>query len=134
MSWNEIPEHLEGAARAAALNRREFLRRGAVTAGIGLGAASLLSPGQVLAQMSRAQRMRVPLGADMPIDTFVVLMMENRSFDHYFGWLDPLKADASQQQVYLDENGVEHRTRHTSELLGGEIGGQRGSARNRSRT
>ena len=22
----------------------------------------------------------------MPIDTFVVLMMENRSFDHYFGW------------------------------------------------
>jgi phospholipase C len=22
----------------------------------------------------------------MPIDTFVVLMQENRSFDHYFGW------------------------------------------------
>ncbi len=22
----------------------------------------------------------------MPIDTVVVLMMENRSFDHYFGW------------------------------------------------
>ena len=24
--------------------------------------------------------------ANLPIDTFVVLMMENRSFDHYFGW------------------------------------------------
>ena len=23
----------------------------------------------------------------MPIDHFVLLMMENRSFDHYFGWL-----------------------------------------------
>ena len=23
----------------------------------------------------------------MPIDHFVILMMENRSFDHYFGWL-----------------------------------------------
>ena len=120
MSWNEIPEHLEGAARVDALNRREFLRRSAITAGIGLGAAATLSPSQVLAALSKAQRMPVPTGADMPIDTFVVLMMENRSFDHYFGWLDPEKADASQQQVYLDEAGVEHRTRHTSELLGAE--------------
>src|SRR6476661_1978162 len=53
MSWNEIPEHLEGPARTAALNRREFLRRSALTAGIGLTAASALSPGQVLAQLSR---------------------------------------------------------------------------------
>ena len=27
-----------------------------------------------------------PSPRNMPIDTFVVLMMENRSFDHYFGW------------------------------------------------
>lgn len=27
----------------------------------------------------------VPLGKDMPIETIVVLMQENRSFDHYFG-------------------------------------------------
>ena len=27
-----------------------------------------------------------PRPRDLPIDTFVVLMMENRSFDHYFGW------------------------------------------------
>ena len=33
----------------------------------------------------------------MPIDTFVVLMMENRSFDHYFGW-----KTGTQHQVFLD--------------------------------
>lgn len=27
----------------------------------------------------------VPLGRDIPIDHFILLMMENRSFDHYFG-------------------------------------------------
>jgi phospholipase C len=26
-----------------------------------------------------------PVGKDLPIDTFVLVMMENRSFDHYFG-------------------------------------------------
>ena len=30
-----------------------------------------------------------PAPRDLPIDTFVVLMMENRSFDHYFGWHPP---------------------------------------------
>ena len=28
----------------------------------------------------------LPSPQNLPIDTFVVLMMENRSFDHYFGW------------------------------------------------
>src|SRR5512147_1939724 len=28
-----------------------------------------------------------PHGADIPIDTIVVLMQENRSYDHYFGQL-----------------------------------------------
>ena len=30
---------------------------------------------------------RLPGPRNLPIDTFVVLMMENRSFDHYLGWL-----------------------------------------------
>ncbi len=34
----------------------------------------------------------------MEIDHFVVLMMENRSFDHYFGWLG---ADADATQAVL---------------------------------
>ena len=118
MSWNDIPEHLEGAARDAALSRREFLRRSAITAGIGLGAASLLSPGQVLAQLSQAQRTAVPLGDAMGIDHFVILMMENRSFDHYFGWLDPEVADASNNQTYLGPDGTAYRTQHARDILG----------------
>jgi phospholipase C len=101
-SWNVIPEELEGHARLNALNRREFLRRSAYTAGIGLSVAASLSPTQVLAQAIRAQATVVPLGDHMPIDHFVILMMENRSFDHYFGWLDPTIANAQQHETYVD--------------------------------
>ena len=34
----------------------------------------------------QAAKAPFPKPRDLPIDTFVVLMMENRSFDHYFGW------------------------------------------------
>ena len=40
----------------------------------------------------------------MPIDHFVIVMMENRSFDHYFGWLSDL-ADGIQDQTYTDPVG-----------------------------
>src|SRR5689334_25099469 len=106
-SWNDpIPENLEGAARQHAWNRREFLRRSAATAGIALGAAAALSPGRVLAEAMMAQRTPVPLGDKMPIDHFVILMMENRSFDHYFGWMGKKyggdKVRASQHETYRD--------------------------------
>ncbi len=40
----------------------------------------------------------------MPVDTFVVLMMENRSFDHYLGWLPG--ADGMQAGItYTDAAG-----------------------------
>ena len=116
MSWNDVPEDLDAAARAAALSRREFLRRSAMTAGIGLTAAATLSPGQVLAQLSRAQRMPVPLGDAMGIDHFVILMMENRSFDHYFGWHP--KADASNKQHYFGPDGTKYDTQHARDILG----------------
>jgi phospholipase C len=120
MAWNDIPEHLQGAARAAAIDRREFLRRSAMTAGIGLTAAAALSPGQVLAQLSRTESTAVPLGDAMGIDHFVILMMENRSFDHYFGWLDPTIADASQHQSYADPSGTIHETRHVPDIVGAD--------------
>ena len=45
----------------------------------------------------------------MPIDTFVVLMQENRSFDHYFGWHSD--ADAKNAGLsYPDDEGVQHPT------------------------
>ena len=46
----------------------------------------------------------------MPIDHFVVLMMENRSFDHYLGWMD--NADGMQAGLtYVDKEGKSWETR-----------------------
>ena len=50
----------------------------------------------------------------MPLDHVVVVMMENRSFDHYFGWLGG--ADGSQDQTYTDPGGTPVATRHASTL------------------
>lgn len=90
-----------GQERAAAadpegtLRRRDFLQRTAVAAG-SASLASLLPAEQLLAAAGKNQHHgkggQLPRPRDMPIDTIVVLMMENRSFDHYFGWHP--KADA----------------------------------------
>jgi phospholipase C len=70
------------------LRRRDFLGRTAATAGIAAGLASTLSPATLVAEAARAQRrQQLPSPRNLPIDTFVVLMMENRSFDHYLGWM-----------------------------------------------
>ena len=54
----------------------------------------------------------------MPINTFVVLMMENRSFDHYFGWYP--NADGKNAGLsYPDANGHQVATHHlTSDFQG----------------
>jgi phospholipase C len=62
------------------LTRRELLRAGA--AGSALAAASTLSPGAVLEQALSA---RPRCGKLTDIKHVVILMQENRSFDHYFG-------------------------------------------------
>jgi phospholipase C len=70
------------------MDRRGFLRSAAALAGGALGA-------DVLAGWTGARALAPPIGglplalpnpANAPVDHIVVLMMENRSFDHYFGW------------------------------------------------
>jgi phospholipase C len=94
-----------------ALRRREFLQRTAVTAGLAASLGTVLDPDTIVAEAARRQRRRpLPRPRNMPIDTFVVLMMENRSFDHYLGWLPG--ADGRQAGLtYLDDDGVPHATR-----------------------
>ena len=93
------------------LRRREFLARTAALA----GAAASLPAGQLLAQAAFAQRGSLPSPRNLPIDHVVVVMMENRSFDHYFGWLEA--ADGSQDETYVDgETGEPVATRHASTL------------------
>ena len=104
------------------LRRRDFLRRTAYTAG--LAAATSVLPLDVLmgqAARTRALASGMPSPSTMPIDHFVVLMMENRSFDHYFGWYGD-KADAVQARTYPDPQagGAPVATQHASFMGAGQ--------------
>src|SRR3954467_14204744 len=117
----ETAEREIAEAPESTMRRREFLSRTALTAGLAGAAAPLplvLLLGEAAKQQARAAGLPTP--ANMPIDHFVVLMMENRSFDHYFGWLP--NADGVQDRTYLDpDNGnAPVSTRHASTLGGAE--------------
>ena len=92
------------------LRRREFLQRTAMAAGLAATFAMTLDAETLVAEAARRQRRtRLPSPRNMPIDTFVVLMMENRSFDHYLGWMP--KADGRQAGLtYVDDKGKRHST------------------------
>jgi len=51
----------------------------------------------------------LPEPLQAPFDTVVVLMMENRSFDHMLGWL-PGANGRQDGLAYLDEAGISHAT------------------------
>jgi phospholipase C len=87
------------------LTRRGFL------AGATAGAAALAARGPLgsLARAAAATPVRLPAPAKSGIDHIVVVMMENRSFDHFLGWLPG--ADGKQAGLtYLDRNGTLHST------------------------
>jgi phospholipase C len=101
-----------------ALSRREFLERSAYAAG--LAGVAGLPASAVLAEEAEAahRRRRLPSPRNLPIDHFVVLMMENRSFDHYFGWLQG-EADGIQAQSFPGPDGQPVPTRHHGTLGSG---------------
>ena len=104
----EAFEALEERAPGEGLRRREFLTRTAAAAG-GVSLASALPTEQLVAEAARRKRTRLPSPRNLPIDTFVVLMMENRSFDHYYGW----RSDADGRNAglqYPDKEGRLHET------------------------
>src|SRR2546423_187787 len=85
------------------LSRRRFLE----SAAIGAGAAAL-SRHAALAQPFAAAAFPNPVHSG--IDHVVVVMMENRSFDHLLGWLPA--ADGMQAGLaYVDRAGVAHAIR-----------------------
>ncbi len=131
------------------MDRRDFLRvSGAVGASAALGSAlSSCSPVRGTAGLGReyfpaglpeGSILSVP-ASEAPIDHVVILMMENRSFDHYLGWLArddgylergrrnygaDFSIDGQQSQTYSGPDGTEFQT--YSMAGGASVAGFRG--------
>ena len=104
-------------------------RRGVTVGGVAVGGRSALG-----ALAPRRRTASGPQGnlldlqpSDSPIETVVVMMMENRSFDHYLGWLgtddrynergrsrcgSKFTVDGKIDMTYVDAVGKHHQTHH----------------------
>ncbi|MDQ4503158.1 alkaline phosphatase family protein [Sinomonas sp. ASV322] len=93
--------------------RRNFLSASALAA---VGAAAL--PGAVPQTHARsAVPSALPNPASSGIDHIVVVMMENRSFDHFLGWL-PGANGKQDGFTFIDRYGIPHGTHHLSDYQG----------------
>jgi phospholipase C len=89
------------------INRRDFLRGAAGASGAVLLGRTARSAGAGLRPNQGLASLPSPGGSG--IEHIVVVMMENRSFDHYLGWLP--NADGRQVGLsYLDGTGTAHPT------------------------
>jgi phospholipase C len=91
-----------------AINRRDFLRNVA-------GAASVVALPTSTAPSAKAQSLPVP--GDSGIEHIIVVMMENRSFDHFLGWL-PGSKGVQAGLSYTDSNGESHPTYRLTTFVG----------------
>jgi len=93
-------------------SRREFLAgAGALAATAATGLAEGLLP-DAAAASTVAPIVRPPADPRRSgLNHVVVVMMENRSFDHYLGWL-PGANGRQEGLTYLDRNGDPHDTHH----------------------
>jgi phospholipase C len=105
--------------------RRQFLTTaGTVTAGALAAGGSLAEQAVGGTATSTTQGITgktavsaLPAPADSGIDHIIVLMMENRSFDHFLGWMPG--ADGTQAGLtYSDRYGIPHATHHLGDFQG----------------
>src|SRR3954453_15421748 len=95
------------------LTRRQLLLGTAATAA---GVATTRAAAGTSATVRR-HRSRLPRPAHSGLDHIVVVLMENRSFDHYLGWLPG--ANGKQAGLsYPDNAGTLHPTHHLTERQG----------------
>ena len=111
------------------VDRREFLKRAGLTGGAVAAAAALPGCHTIFPPgfEPKAEPMLSFAASDAPVDTVVVVMMENRSFDHYLGWLGSdekylergrrrygkyFNIIADNQQTYTGPQGEPESTRH----------------------
>src|SRR4051812_35525508 len=101
---NVLAENLQRTGRG--YTRRQFIRHTAgVTAALGLGAAW---PGWAKDKNDKKPK-ELPKPQHSGVEHVIVVMMENRSFDHFLGWLPG--ANGRQAGLsYADTNGMLHPT------------------------
>jgi len=91
---------------------RKITRRGVLTLAGSAAVMGLAAPVKSATAPENADidtSGNLPDPANAPFDTVVVLMMENRSFDHVLGWLPG--ANGRQQALsYVDKDGTAHET------------------------
>ena len=92
---------------ATSIGRRRFLRGAAATAGV----FAFADVGRVQSAFARTTALPPPEASG--IEHIIVVMMENRSFDHFLGWFP--HADGRQRGLtYFDSAGVPHGTHRLS--------------------
>ncbi|GAC1402925.1 MAG: phospholipase C [Chloroflexota bacterium] len=90
---------------ALAISRRQLLAGAAGVAGV----AALGGGGHFIARAASGSTSRLPRPSDSGVEHIVVVMMENRSFDHLVGWLPG--ADGQQAGLsYVDKSGTRYLT------------------------
>ncbi|HUC06062.1 MAG TPA: alkaline phosphatase family protein [Acidimicrobiales bacterium] len=122
-----------------ATSRRSFLKGaigvGAAAAGLSPGGAGAASPSRPNLGPIALPGLR-PVPGRTPIEHVVVVMMENRSFDHFLGWLPGangigvspegsiLDAERYESFVFADQKGKPHPIFHQTQLNGCGLGDQ----------
>jgi phospholipase C len=97
------------------LTRRQLLA-GTATAAVGAAASRAAAGSRSLARQF-VPTTQLPNPAKSGLEHIVVVCMENRSFDHYLGWLPG--ADGKQAGLhYPDDKGKLHPTHHLTERQG----------------
>jgi len=95
------------------MNRRDLIKSAGLASGAALFGTACGSSTFLPAQGSVPTSAALPSPADCGIEHVVVVTMENRSFDHFMGWLP--NANGKQAGLtYVDNNGVSHPTQSLS--------------------
>src|SRR6201987_5178920 len=95
------------------VNRRDFLRSVASISGAPLATAAYLGQTEQVQHVDAA----LPNPEQSGIEHVVVLMMENRSFDHLLGWI-PNANGRQAGLTYLDNSGTAHATYRLTDFVG----------------
>ncbi len=103
------------------LDRREFVKGAIGASGVALLGGKLGSPGLTSGVFRNHRHPGLPDPRHSGIEHVVVVMMENRSFDHILGWLPG--ADGRQAGLsYVGPDGKKHKTHHQTQLNGCGLG------------